>query len=273
MRKRRWIILGTALVATVVLVFGVGGGFGPKANNALVNELPLAHFAHRGSYAIFPENCMGGIAHAIASGYDGVELDVRVTKDQVFVLFHDDSCARLLGLDGLLADHPLAALQARPLIRNHVISEERVPVLDEVLRTFGDSTLFYLDMKVSGLDHADRLAAMIAAAGLERRVLVASSSIPFITYLEFHHPEIQTLLEGFDRGEEWTWWLFPKHFRPDFLSSFASEVDDGHLDWLRAQDLLRNKFVYGMDSAAYARMRAAGLTRLIVQEGVPPIGR
>ena len=104
-------------------------------------------------------------------------------------------------------------------------------------------------------------------------VLIASSSIPFITSLEYHHPELNTVLEGFDKGEEWTWWLFPKNFRPDFVSSFAFEVDEDHVAWLKEHGLLANKIVYGMDSAGHERMRALGITRFIVDEGVPVIGR
>ena len=43
--------------------------------------------------------------------------------------------------------------------------------------------------------------------------------------------------------------------------------------WLKEHGLLANKLVYGMDSAGYERMRALGITRLIVDEGVPVIGR
>ena len=260
-------------ICLLVLVFGIGGGFGPKANHSRLNIVPLAHFAHRGSDAVFPENSLEGIAHSIALGYTGVELDIHETKDHVFVLFHDDTCKRLLGMDGLVTDKDLRTLEGPVLLRHSIPSGCHIPTLDAALSRIGDTLLIYLDAKFSGLDQADSLAKLIARHHAEEITLVASSSITFLTYLEFHHPELNTVLEGFDQGEEWTYWFFPKSFRPDFLSSFDDEVNDEHIGWLREHDLLANKLVYGMDSAGYVRMRTVGITRLIVDEGVPVIGR
>ena len=126
---------------------------------------------------------------------------------------------------------------------------------------------------MTGRDQADSIARLVERYAPKENVLIASSSIPFLTSLEYNHPELNTVLEGFDKGEEWTWWLFPKNFRPDFLSSFGFETDSAQVDWLREHELLENKIVYDMDSATYERLRALGITRFIVDEGVPVIGR
>lgn len=44
---------------------------------------------HRGARARFPENTLPAVRHALESGADAVEVDVRVTSDDVLVLFHD----------------------------------------------------------------------------------------------------------------------------------------------------------------------------------------
>jgi glycerophosphoryl diester phosphodiesterase len=44
---------------------------------------------HRGARARFPENTLPALQHALAAGVDGVEIDVRVTADDVVVLAHD----------------------------------------------------------------------------------------------------------------------------------------------------------------------------------------
>jgi glycerophosphoryl diester phosphodiesterase len=271
--KSKWLrFLLVLIVILLVLAFGIGGGFGKKTNNSRLNAIPLAHFAHRAGDAVLPENTAEGVAHSLALGYDGVEIDIHATSDNVFVLLHDDSCQRMLGVDGTVDQHTYAELEEQPL-RNHTIPTGlHIARLDSVLSRFGDSLLFYLDIKVTGRDQADSIARLVERYA-PRNVLIASSSIPFITSLEFHHPELNTVLEGFDKGEEWTWWLFPRNFRPDFLSSFDDEVDEHQIDWLREHGLLANKLVYGMDSAGYGRMRALGITRLIVDEGVPVIGR
>lgn len=44
---------------------------------------------HRGARARFPENTLPAVRHALEAGADAVEVDVRVTSDDVLVLFHD----------------------------------------------------------------------------------------------------------------------------------------------------------------------------------------
>lgn len=44
---------------------------------------------HRGARARFPENTLPAVRHALESGADAVEVDLRVTSDGVLVLFHD----------------------------------------------------------------------------------------------------------------------------------------------------------------------------------------
>lgn len=269
MMKNKWLrSVLTLVVVLLVLLFGVGGGFGKKVNGPRLNMIPLAHFAHRAGDAVLPENTAQGVAHSLALGYDGVEIDIHATSDGVFVLLHDDSCQRMLGIKGAVDEHSYAELANLPL-RNHTVPTAlRIARLDSVLSHYGDSLLFYLDIKVKGRDMAEKIARLVERCAPRENVLIASSSIPFITSLEFHHPELNTVLEGFDKGEEWTWWLFPKNFRPDFVSSFDDEVDEDHIAWLREHDLLGNKIVYGLDSTGYVRMRSLGIIRYIVDEGM-----
>ena len=270
MKRKGLIVL---LVLILGLYFGVGGGFSAKPNSSRLNTLPLAHFAHRAGDAVLPENCAEGVARSIAQGYEGVEIDIHATSDGVYVLFHDDSCQRMLGIGGTVDEHTFAELKDLPL-RNHTVPTElHIARLDSVLARYGDSLMFYLDVKVTGLDQAERIAQLVERYAPKENVLIASSSMPFLLSLEYYHPELNSVLEGFDKGEEWTWWLFPKKFRPDFLSSFGFETDRAQVNWLRDHDLLENKIVYDMDSATYERLRALGVTRFIVDEGEPVIGR
>lgn len=51
-------------------------------------------FVHRGDAEHYPENSLEAIISAYAMGADGCEVDVRVTKDGVPILYHDDSIAK-----------------------------------------------------------------------------------------------------------------------------------------------------------------------------------
>jgi glycerophosphoryl diester phosphodiesterase len=55
--------------------------------------------AHRGGNRVFPENSAAAINNAFESGVDMVEIDVRLSKDGVPVVMHDENLMRLFSLD------------------------------------------------------------------------------------------------------------------------------------------------------------------------------
>src|SRR4051794_15925342 len=50
--------------------------------------------AHRSAHLVHPENSLAAIRDAIEIGADIIELDVRKTKDGVYVLLHDENIDR-----------------------------------------------------------------------------------------------------------------------------------------------------------------------------------
>jgi glycerophosphoryl diester phosphodiesterase len=69
--------------------------------------------AHRGDPYRFRENTIGSIRSALDQGADAVEIDVRLTRDGVPVLLHDENLKRLWAHDRLLRS--LSAAQLREL--------------------------------------------------------------------------------------------------------------------------------------------------------------
>lgn len=68
---------------------------------------------HRGAAGQKPENTLAGIREARRCGADMVECDVRLTRDKVPVLCHDDSLKRTHGLSLKIKDTTLKQLQKR----------------------------------------------------------------------------------------------------------------------------------------------------------------
>jgi len=56
-------------------------------------------YAHRGASADFPEGTKAAYEGAIAQGADGFECDIRLTKDQQIICYHDANTKRLAGID------------------------------------------------------------------------------------------------------------------------------------------------------------------------------
>ena len=51
-------------------------------------------YAHRGGAALRPENTIEAFDHGLALGADGLELDVRLTRDGAVVVHHDETLER-----------------------------------------------------------------------------------------------------------------------------------------------------------------------------------
>ena len=70
----------------------------------LAHEDPI-RFAHRGSRLLWPENTWQAFDGAIEGlGYAYVETDIRVTRDGIVVVFHDETLERITNGVGKVAD-------------------------------------------------------------------------------------------------------------------------------------------------------------------------
>ena len=58
-----------------------------------------------------PENTMAAFREAIAAGADGIEFDVRLTRDGIPVVIHDNSLRRTGGVSHRIADLTWAELK------------------------------------------------------------------------------------------------------------------------------------------------------------------
>ena len=68
--------------------------------------------AHRGDSVKALENTLPAFEKAIESGADWIELDVKETRDNVPVVFHDSSLKRLMGQDGTIREMTLEEMEA-----------------------------------------------------------------------------------------------------------------------------------------------------------------
>jgi glycerophosphoryl diester phosphodiesterase len=66
---------------------------------------------HRGAAAVAPENTIASIRRASQLGASWVEFDVKLTREGVPILMHDDRLERTTSGRGCVADHTLAAIR------------------------------------------------------------------------------------------------------------------------------------------------------------------
>ena len=66
---------------------------------------------HRGCAGYAPENTLEGIHTAADMGIEWVEFDVKLTKDQVPILFHDETLDRTTNSSGEVKDLTLSEIK------------------------------------------------------------------------------------------------------------------------------------------------------------------
>jgi glycerophosphoryl diester phosphodiesterase len=92
---------------------------------------------HRGAKAYAPENTLSSIHAAADLGVEWVEVDVKLTKDSIPIIFHDEELERCTSGSGLVRDMDFEAL--RELDAGSWFGEsflgEKIPTLEELLNT------------------------------------------------------------------------------------------------------------------------------------------
>lgn len=259
------VLIILVIVAYVILAY-IEGGFGekPSCELSVKNANSQILFAHRGVVSGYPENSREAIALAKKKGFKGLEVDIRKSADGEFIVFHDENCSRLLGLNAYVADLTVAQLKKFNLLFNKDTSASKVLTLNEMLDEFKNDFIFYFDLKLKNVMDADELVHLIETYDLSNSVIIASTNAPVILHLEYHYPNFMTALEGIDAGKEWLYFLIPKDLKPDFISGFASKVNEKHVHWLNEKKLLNSRIVYGVDSSNYQQVVDLGLKNFII---------
>ncbi|MFJ7825069.1 glycerophosphodiester phosphodiesterase [Psychrobacillus sp. NPDC096623] len=81
---------------------------------ALKYEHPIV-LAHRGGSALAPECSPSAFDQAAKLGVHGFEIDIRLTKDEEIIVFHDEELSRVTNYTGKVSDYTLAELKEADL--------------------------------------------------------------------------------------------------------------------------------------------------------------
>jgi glycerophosphoryl diester phosphodiesterase len=175
-----------------------GASGGPNARSVLNTGLVLRwvrpvrrrirgfwNIAHRGGGRNsdrhpYSENSIPMLVYAPHLGANGVEIDVRMTKDRVPVLFHDEELSTRLVqgsyLTGPITNYTLDELTAFARLRNGELIPTLADALDTIVRAT-DLTLVWLDVKDASsvprvLDLAREYEGVARAQGRELEILL-----------------------------------------------------------------------------------------------------
>lgn len=165
---------------------------------------------HRGASAQAPENTLAAFTRALDDGADGLEFDVRLSRDHVPVVIHDETLRRTG-----LRDDRVAALSSDELCQADVgtwfnlsfpeqaraeYTRERLPTLAHVLQVAGQrSRALYVELKIdqgaaqpTAKALATAVVGVVRRQGLMSRVIIESFTLEAIQAVKGIAPEIRT---------------------------------------------------------------------------------
>lgn len=164
---------------------------------ANLEEYEISHLkiiAHRGGAAAkFPENSLSAIEKSVSLKVDGIEIDVRLTKDKQIVLCHDETIDRTTTGTGKIQNLTLEELRQFKLIgANNEETDQLIPTLDDVVKLIDGKTDLFVELKDNSENLSSALMAYIKENDLYERVKVLSFGKNVLLKMNNMEAKIQT---------------------------------------------------------------------------------
>jgi glycerophosphoryl diester phosphodiesterase len=109
--------------------------------------------AHRGASGLAPENTLASLRKAMEIGADFAEIDIHLSKDEEFMLLHDDTLNRTTNGNGFVWEYPVSVLKKldagswfSPFYKN-----ESIPTLSEVIHSVKGKLKLNIEIKVTSM--------------------------------------------------------------------------------------------------------------------------
>jgi len=134
-----------------VLLLGIFGFLGksePEAAPGIAATPKI--FAHRGAVDRFNESTITSYKIASEDNVDALEIDLRMTKDNMLIVMHDETIDRTTNCTGRVSDLTLWNIKSCVTLGqyNGEITMEEIPTLGEIFQTFGSTQKYYLETRL-----------------------------------------------------------------------------------------------------------------------------
>jgi glycerophosphoryl diester phosphodiesterase len=179
--------------------------------------------AHRGASGYRPENTIESFRYAWELGAKHIECDLRYTKDNRIVIFHDDCVDRTTDGFGRLEDYTyeeLIQLDAGKWFKPEY-SGVRIPLLEELFEAAPKDALFTLELKDPDISRfVNEVIDYIYRYNVEDKVCVSSFNIKHLEEVHLIAPKLTlAALLNYNKEDEST----------VFLSQLDKNMKDLHL--------------------------------------------
>lgn len=181
-------------------------------NSAFAKTLMVSHKGIWKDNSV-PQNSLSSLKKAVTNGFEGIEFDVLKTKDNEFVLAHDDNISKLSTCKNQISNMTLletskciitknTSLPITQLLLKRVKNPEPIVSLNDIVKaTFFDDRLkfIWIDMKNTSfevLPILKRLSLSITDKKVLNKIVINNTSVALLKKLKVELPEFKYSLEG-----------------------------------------------------------------------------
>lgn len=190
-------------------------------------------YAHRGLHdnqeGDAPENSYHAFELAIQEGY-GIELDVQITKDNIPVVFHDQTLSRVCGNDKRICDYTYEELMNFRLFR----TQERIPRFQDIMDLIHGQVPVIVEIKMYDDHSRVNEIAMQVLDSYQGAYCMESFNPKSLLWFKKNRPEVlrgqlsANFIRGREPGNKWKYFmwqnlLFNFRTKPDFVAYNCKE--------------------------------------------------
>ena len=151
--------------------------------------------AHRGVNSQAPENTLPAYEKAVEYGYYSAECDIRLTKDNVWVLAHTSPLISKFSMLGTIENTDFATLRSYTYTHGTDFwsyPDLRIATLDEFLDVFvGSDTRPQIEIKTSNYDMLYTVVDAVKAKGLEKTAIIISFDLKQLQTIREYDSDIE----------------------------------------------------------------------------------
>ena len=145
---------------------------------------------HRGASSEAPENTLAANLLAFQQSADGIEVDVRLTKDQKLVCMHDKNTLRTAGQELVIKETTLKILKSLDvgLWKGERWKGETIPTLEDVLEEIPRDKKIFIEIK-TGTESIYPLIEDIQKSKIDNN---------YITVISFHKEVVKEVKQSME---------------------------------------------------------------------------
>lgn len=166
-----------------------------SAHNIGSEADPVYLTAHRGVSALAPENSLPAFEESVKNGYYTAECDIHLTKDNEWVVIHNDSVDARFCQVGEVKNYTLKELKTfsyKSGANFWKYDDLRIPTLYEYLDVFvGTNTRPQIEIKADGYDKLDTVINAVRSRGLQDSAIVISFDLKQLQVIHDIDPTIE----------------------------------------------------------------------------------